>query len=617
MSSHPETTSDPGDKGVLRRLLRYFKPHTPSLVAAMVGAMFVGAAYAAVAPIAGMLMDLFSGLSQAALSGQPLNLRLTREALGHTLYDFTISSPDQAKRLIWIITSAGFVLIFFKSLVHFGKEFLLWRVTNKVLMQLKYELFHHTVRLPQTTFDREKSGEMLSRVTYDVSQVEAAIASAVNLAKAVIYALIYVAMMFYFAWWLTLAAMLIFPLSAVIIKIFGDRIRRLSRAVSLNVADYTSFLGEAIAGAKVIKTFGREADQTEAFRRKVKENYSFSQKIARLNSMHNPIQEVFSMLGTMLVLLLCGYRMLAGHMTLGELTTFLVLLTNAYKPIKTLGEVNNIVQRALASSRRIFNLLDLPDEGKTVGSGTLKPAPTLGKIEFKGVHFRYNDDNSVLNGFDLRIEPGETVALVGPSGAGKSTIVSLIPRFYAVKQGEILIDGVDTAWWEVEYLRAQMALVPQETVLFSGTVEDNIRFGNPKASRVEVEDAARAANAHGFITELPGGYGAQVGERGVQLSGGQRQRIAIARAILRDPKILLLDEATSSLDTESERLIQEALERFQQNRTTVVIAHRLSTVKKATRIAVVVEGRIVEIGAHDELYERGGVYRRLCEQQLG
>jgi len=215
------------------------------------------------------------------------------------------------------------------------------------------------------------------------------------------------------------------------------------------------------------------------------------------------------------------------------------------------------------------------------------------------------------------IEPGETVALVGPSGAGKSTIVSLIPRFYAVKQGEILIDGVDTAWWEVEYLRAQMALVPQETVLFSGTVEDNIRFGNPKASRVEVEDAARAANAHGFITELPGGYGAQVGERGVQLSGGQRQRIAIARAILRDPKILLLDEATSSLDTESERLIQEALERFQQNRTTVVIAHRLSTVKKATRIAVVVEGRIVEIGAHDELYERGGVYRRLCEQQLG
>ncbi len=611
-----EAKFDPGDRGILKRFLTYFKPHTPSIVASVVGAILVGLSYALTAPIGGILMDLFSGLTQASLSGDAINIRLTREALGYRLYDFQIDSVERAQHLIWMIITAGFVLIFFKSIVHFIKEYLLWRVTHKVLMQLKFELFHHVVYLPQMTFDQEKSGEMLSRVTYDVTQVETAIRSAINLLKSIIYALIYVTLMFYFAWWLTLVSLLVFPLSAVIIKVFGDRIRGFSRHVSLNVADYTSFLGEAITGSKVIKIFGREEDETESFRRKIKENYSYSMKISRLGALHAPIQEVFSTVGMMLVLLLCGFGMLNGNMTLGELTAFLILLTNAYKPIKTLGEVNSVVQRALASSRRIFNLLDMPDENRQIGNGNERPSPIKGNISFKDVYFHYNENNPVLNGVNLDIAAGETIALVGPSGGGKSTIINLIPRYYGIQRGAITLDGIDTSSYNIEYLRAQMAMVPQETILFSGTIDENIRFGRPEATREEVVAAAIAANAHHFIQELPCGYEAQVGERGVQVSGGQRQRIAIARAILRDPRILLLDEATSALDTESERLIQDALEKFQKNRTTVVIAHRLSTVKNATRIAVIVDGEIVEDGAHRELYDLGGVYRKLCDQQL-
>lgn len=605
------------DRGILKRLLTYFKPHRATLGLALCGAFLVGISNAAIAPVAKILMDLFSGLSQAALSGGQIDIRLTQNAFDHVLYDLTIKNHQQAEHLIWSITLIAFVLIFFKALVHFGKEFLLWRVTNKVLMQLKHELFTHTIQLPQATFDREKSGEMLSRVTYDVTQVENAVRSAINLAKSVIYAVIYLLAMFYIAWSLTLLALAVFPLSALLIKLFGDRIRSISRKVSLNVADYTSFLGEAISGAKVIKAFGQKQRQQDSFDRKIRDNYRYSMKIARLNSIHAPAQEIFSTIGMIAVLLFCGYRMLAGQMTVGDLTAFLILLTNAYKPIKSLGEVNAVVQRALASSRRIFNLLDIPDESRAIGGGSQRPKTVSGKLEFRGVSFAYNDSIPVLNDINIRINPGETLALVGPSGGGKSTFVSLIPRFYLLGEGDILVDDLPTDEWDTDYLRSVMAIVPQETILFSGTVLENIQFGKPDAGMSEIVSAAKAAYAHDFIQSLADGYGSQVGEHGVQLSGGQRQRIAIARAVLRDPRILLLDEATSALDTESERLIQDALEKFRRNRTTIVIAHRLSTVQSADRIAVIEAGRIIEIGSHSELVAAKGVYHKLCEQQFG
>jgi len=312
----------------------------------------------------------------------------------------------------------------------------------------------------------------------------------------------------------------------------------------------------------------------------------------------------------------CGLRIIAGNMTIGDLTGFLALLTFAYKPIKDLGEANAVLQRAFASGRRIFSLLDEPDEGRVIGGGDLKPA-VKGYLTFRDVHFSYRDGEEVIRGVNLKVDAGKTLALVGPSGGGKSTIVSLIPRFYVPLSGVIELDGLDIARFDLVWLRSQMAFVPQETILFSGTIEDNIRIGGPEADFERIRAAARAANAEEFIENLPEGYKSQVGERGVQLSGGQRQRIAVARAILRDPKILLLDEATSALDSNSEKLVQEALDRFRRDRTTIVIAHRLSTVQSADFIAVIDQGRVVEQGTHRELYGAGGLYRSLCDQQFG
>lgn len=604
------------DRGVLNRLLKYFKPYRPSIGLALFGALIVGAGNAAMAPIAQILMDMFAGIGTAKMTGSPLTLNFEQMVGDWSLYNFSVTSFSEAQRILILITVAALAITLFKSMVHFGKEFLLWRITNKVLMRLKHELFSSILLFPLTTFDREKSGEMLSRVTYDVTQVENAVRSGINLLKSVIYSSIYVFMMFYMNWSLTLLALAVFPLSAILIKIFGDRVRRISRKVSLNVADYTSFMSEAIGGAKIIKAFNREPNERDSFDRKIHENYRFSMKIARLNSLHAPMQEIFSTFGMVIVILFCGYRIINGYMTIGDLSAFLILLTNAYKPIKSLGEANSVIQRAIASSRRIFNLLDLPAEKEVIPSGNLKPASTRGEIELSNVRFQYHEGTPVLKGISIQIKAGETLALVGPSGGGKSTLVNLLPRFYPLVEGRIYLDGTDTTEMDIFYLRSQMAMVPQETILFSGSIEENIRFGRLEASTEEIIKAARAANAHQFIEKLSGGYKAEVGERGVQLSGGQCQRISIARAILRDPRILLLDEATSSLDTESERLIQDALEQFRLNRTTIIIAHRLSTIQSADRIAVIVDGNLAEIGSHKELFQKGGVYRKLYEQQF-
>jgi len=603
-------------RGVLRRLLGYFAPFKGVLAVSLIVAVLVGGINSVVALAVALLMDLFSGISQAVISGGPIETTLTRQWGEFRLYEFIVSGSREASRLLLFVAGLTLALVLVKGVVHFVKEYLLWGVTHKVLMRLKQELFERVVRFPLAYFDREKSGDVLSRVTFDVTQIEGAIRSGILLAKSLVYAVIFIAMMFLMEWSLTLMALAVFPLSAVLIKLFGDRIRRVSGRVSLNVADYTAFLSEAIGGAKIIKAFGRERDQQGAFNAKIRDNYHFNMKIARLASLHAPAQELFSSIGMVGVVIFCGYRLLSGGMTVGDLTGFIVLLTNAYKPIKNLGETNVVLQRAIASGRRIFSLLDQPDEGAVIGSGSRVPTKVKGALRFADVRFSYNEGTPVLRGISLDVSAGETLALVGPSGGGKSTLVSLIPRFYPLVEGRIELDGIDTSDLDLSFLREQIAIVPQETLLFSGTVEENILFGRPDATQGEVIAAAKAANAHEFIERLSGGYQAEVGERGVQLSGGQRQRIAIARAVLRDPRILLLDEATSALDSESERLIQEALDRFRQDRTTIIIAHRLSTVQSADRIAVLEDGNLIELGTHQELYQAGGLYRKLCDQQF-
>lgn len=605
-----------GDRGLVRRCLAYFLPHRPVLALVTLTMVVVGLADTVVALAAKLMMDLFTAVSNSAGSGAPLSVHLAPKLAGGTLFDLPVTGLSEVRTWLVAIPLATIALVLVRGGFHFLKEYLIWRVTYRILTQIKGEIFHAVVHLPLVYTDRNRSGEVLSRVTYDVSQLETSLHSAFILTKSLVYAVIFLAAMFLLAPLLTVVALSVFPLSALLIKAFGDRIRRVSRVISQNVSDYTSFLSEVLGGAKVIKAFGRERDQEAAFTTKIRENYRYSMKVAKYATLHSPAQELISAAGMAVVMLFCGFRLLAGAMTIGDLTAFVVLLVNAYKPVKTLGEVNAVLQRALASARRIFSLLDEPPEPAVVGSGTLKPSPVRGEIRIRNLTFGYDSGPSVLKDISLDIPAGKTVALVGPSGSGKSTLVSLLPRFYPVAAGTIFLDGVDLNRWDLEYLRSQFAVVPQETILFSGTVADNLRLGKPDATDSELVAAAEAAHAHDFIVALPGGYGAEVGERGAQLSGGERQRLALARAILRNPRILLLDEATSSLDSESERFIQQALDQFRQGRTTVIIAHRLSTVKSADSIAVLDGGRIVEQGTHDELVSRDGLYHRLCVGQL-
>ncbi|MCF7811944.1 ABC transporter ATP-binding protein/permease [bacterium] len=612
MSKNPEN-----DHSVVLRLLGLFKPYKGSLIFAFFGTLFFGLVNSAVALILAAMMELFAGVSSAGAAGDTsgMQIHLHRSLGGWDVYDIMLNNVEEARYILLLMALGTLALILIKDFVFFVKEYVMWKVTNGTLMTLKSSMFERIVRLPLRFYDRQRSGDLIARMTYDVTQLEGAIRAGLNVSKSMLYTVIYVIGMFILDWSLTLVALAIFPLSAVLIKYFGGRIRRAARNLSENVADYTAYLSETTSGARAIKAFGQEEEQTRSFRLKLKENYHWAMKAAKYATINSPAQEAISSIGTAALVVYCGLRMISGMMTIGDLTGFLVLLSNAYKPIKDLGEITGTVQRAVASGRRIFDLLDESDEIKLIGSGTKTPA-AKGCIEFNDVKFGYAENELVLHGIDLTIEAGKTFALVGPSGGGKSTIISLIPRFYPLQQGLITLDGLDTSEFDLKYLRSLMAYVPQETILFSGTIEDNIRFGKLDASFDEITAAAKAANVDNFVSELSDGYKSEVGERGVQLSGGQRQRLSIARAILRDPRILLLDEATSSLDTESERLVQDALERLRQDRTTVMIAHRLSTVQNADKIAVIDKGRIVELGSHKELFSASGIYRKLCDQQL-
>ncbi len=604
------------DWSIEKRLIGLFKPYRRQLGLALLGTLYFGLTNSALALIIAAMMELFAGASAAVMAHAPLNLHLHRSLLGFDLYNVTLNGADAARSFVFTLAMLAVGLVLLKDVVFFAKEYTLWKVTNGALTKLKSTLFERIVRLPLAYSDRERSGDVIARVTYDVTQLEGAIRSSINISKSMLYTVIYLGGMFAMDWKLTLVAMAIFPLSAVLIKAFGGRMRKAARNLSLNVADYTAFITEATGGARAIKAFGQEENQAKSFNEKLKENYRWAMKSAKYAAINSPAQETISTLGSFALVVYCGLQIINGTISVGDLTGFIVLLSNAYKPIKDLGELTGTTQRAVASSRRIFEILDEPDEAETIGSGTLKPE-IKGRLAFADVKFAYSNGKEVLRGIDLTIQPGETLALVGPSGGGKSTVMSLIPRFYPLRDGRITLDGIDSALFDLKYLRRATAYVPQETVLFSGTIEQNILFGRDNASPEDVRAAARAANALEFIKRLPNGMQSEVGERGVQLSGGQRQRIAIARAVLRDPKILLLDEATSALDTESERLVQEALDRLRKNRTTVVIAHRLSTIQNADKIAVVVDGRIAESGSHTELYAKGGAYRRLCDQQFG
>lgn len=568
-----------------RRMLGYTRPYVPRLLLAMV--VMVGV---------------------SALSGS------TAFLVKPILDDIFIRKDAAQLTYIPLLVLAIYLV---RGGLEFTQSYLMAGVGQRVVRDIREHLYRHMQSLSLSFYLRHPTGVLMSRVLNDVGLMQSAITdAATGLIKDIFTAAFLVFVVFYRDWKLALIALVAFPLAFWPIARFGRKLRRTSVQAQEITGGLSSHLQETISGAKLVKSFGAETYETERFSTRNNELFRLSMKVMKVQAMTSPLSEMFAGVGAAAVIYYGGYSVVNGHSTPGNFFSFITALFMLYEPVKRLSRINNVVQQGLAAGGRVFEVIDtLPEVREAEGAGTL--APIRKEIAFDRVDFRYAPGGeTVLKGIDFRVPAGTMVAIVGSSGAGKTTLVDLIPRFYDPQEGAIRIDGVDVRSVTLASLREQIGIVSQHTVLFNDTVRNNIAYGTGETDDQRVIDAAKAANAHEFISNLPNGYDTQIGESGVLLSGGQRQRLAIARALFKNPPILILDEATSALDTESERLVQQALNNLMRGRTTLVIAHRLSTIRSAHKIVVLDKGQIAEVGRHEELLAFPGIYRKLYDMQF-
>lgn len=530
------------------------------------------------------------------------------------MIDDVLMSKDML--MLNLIAAGILVVMFTRGVFYYGQSYLVSYVGQRVIIDVRSMLFRKFQKMPLSYYDRQQTGTVMSYITNDVSAMQSAIVD--NLIELVTESSILIgslAMMIYLDWKLSLLTLMTIPLVGFAMKIFGRKLKRSSTVIQERAAEITSLLQESISAIRVVKSFVRETYEIRRFEEQNWRNFQAAMKNVKLSSLLTPTVEFLAAIAVTFIVWFGGYEVVNEVITAGELVAFLTYAVNLANPVKRLSRVYAAIQRAMAAADRVFAVMDL--EEKITDVPGAKPLPPIkGQVEFKDITFSYKEGQPALQHISLKAEPGQMIALVGPSGSGKSTIANLIPRFYDVDSGTISIDGHDIRQVTADSLREQIGLVPQETMLFSTTVMENIRYGRLDATDEEVVEAARAANAEEFIKDLPEGYDTRLGERGLNLSGGQRQRLAIARAILKNPRVLILDEATSALDTESEKIVQDALDKLMVGRTSFVIAHRLSTIFNADQIFVVENGHLREHGTHEELLAAGGLYSNLYNIQF-
>jgi ATP-binding cassette, subfamily B, bacterial MsbA len=602
---------------VFWRFFRYLKPYTrPLIIANVMMILFVIFSLLSIGLIMPFIDLLFNQQSQTFNPNAHISVLNLKEYLTYQLSEF---ASMYSKLELVVYLCIGMIIVFLlKNLFSYLQTYFMSTVEQGMIRDIRFDLYSHFHQLSLGYFTEERKGILISRIINDVQIIKDSMIAVINsIFRDPVLIIIFSIVLFIFNWKLTLLIYLILPLTGIVLARIGNSLKRRSIKSQEKIADITSVLDETIGAMRIVKAFGMEDYEINRFKEKEKNYFDLLISLSRRRALAAPITEFIGVIAVTVILYFIGSEIVTGrsNMTPGAFFVYLGIFFQMMPSLKLFGQVFNSVKEGTAAAERVFYILDTQpqviDAKDAVELNSFKD-----KIEFKNVSFRYEKSDLILKNINLVIPKGEILAIVGPSGAGKSSLADLIPRFYDTEEGNIFIDGIDIKELKLKSLRSLMGIVTQETILFNDSIRNNIAYGLNGLSKDKIIEAAKAANAHNFVIDLSEGYDTVIGDRGVKLSGGERQRISIARALLKNPPILILDEATSSLDSESEALVQQAIDHLMKGRTSIVIAHRLSTTQNADKIIVIEQGEIVEQGSHEQLMRLEGLYRKLYNMQF-